>query len=66
MAKQNLTLNFKNAQISIDEDKIYEFTKDDVKVYSLSEEFSKFIGEGRFVDITLKEAVEVEPKEDEE
>lgn len=55
MAKQTLNYAFKNAQISLEDNLIYEFGKDDVKEYVLSDILRKFEGEGKMVDITIKE-----------
>jgi hypothetical protein len=63
MAKVSSTLNFKNSQISLSENTITEFGKDDVKVYVLSDVLRQFEGENKFLDITFKEASELEPSE---
>jgi len=63
MAKINNTLTFKNAQISLEENTITEYTKDNIKVYVLSDVLRQFEGEEKFLDITFKEASELAPSE---
>jgi superfamily I DNA and/or RNA helicase len=63
MAKINSTLTFKNAQISLEENTITEYTKEDIKTYVLSDILKQFEGENKFLDITFKEASELEPTE---
>lgn len=63
MAKINSTLTFKNCQISLEENSITEFTKEDIKTYVLSDVLKQFEGETKFLDITFKEASELEPTE---
>lgn len=63
MAKINNTLTFKNAQISLEENSITEYGKDDIKVYVLSNILRQFEGEEKFLDITFKEASELAPSE---
>jgi hypothetical protein len=63
MAKLNSSLSFKNSQISLADNTITEFGKDEVKVYVLSDVLRQFEGENKFLDITFKEASELEPSE---
>lgn len=60
MAKQTLNYAFKNAQISLKDNMIYEFGKDEVKEYVLSDVLRKFEGEGKMVDLTIKETSDLE------
>ncbi|WP_025912050.1 YonK family protein [Priestia flexa] len=62
MAKQSLSYVFKNCQISLTDNEITEFGKDDSKVYVLSDIIKKFEGEGKRVDISIKETSELEPE----
>jgi hypothetical protein len=61
MAKQTLNYSFKNSVISLEENTITEYTKDDIKVYVLSDVLKKFEGEGQMVDLTIKESSDLEP-----
>lgn len=63
MAKQTLNYAFKNAVISLEENTITEFGKDDIKVYVLSEILKKFEGENKTVDLNIKESSDLEPSE---
>lgn len=63
MAKVSSTTQFKNCQISLEENTITEFTKEDIKTYVLSDVLKQFEGENKFLDITFKEASELEPTE---
>ena len=65
MAKQTLNYAFKNAVISLEDNTITEYGKEDIKVYTLSDVLSKFEGEGKLVDLTIKESSEIEPDEHE-
>lgn len=65
MARKNHTITFKNAQVSLDEDTITEFTKDGVNTYSLSEVLEQFSDESQFIDLTLKEVYDLEPQSQE-
>lgn len=65
MAKQTLNYSFNNSVISLEDNTITEYGKKDVKVYVLSEILSKFEGEGKLVDLTIKESSEIEPDEHE-
>lgn len=63
MAKQTLNYTFKNAVISLEENTITEYAKEDIKVYVLSEVLRKFEGENKTVDISIKESSDLEPSE---
>lgn len=63
MAKQTLNYAFKNSVISLEENTITEYTKDDIKVYVLSEVLKQFEGEGKMVDLTIKETSDLAPSE---
>lgn len=65
MAKQTLNYSFTNSVISLEDNTITEYGKKDVKVYVLSDILSKFEGEGKLVDLTIKESSEIEPDEHE-
>lgn len=65
MAKQTLNYAFKNAVISLEDNTITEYGKEDIKVYTLSDVLSKFDGENKTVDLTIKESSEIEPDEHE-
>lgn len=61
MAKQTLNYTFKNAQISLEDNMIYEYQKDEgVKEYTLSEILKKFEGENKRVDFSIKETSELD------
>lgn len=63
MAKQTLNYTFKNAVISLEENTITEYGKEDIKVYVLSEVLKKFEGENKTVDLSIKESSDIEPDE---
>lgn len=63
MAKQTLNYAFKNAVISLEENTITEYGKEDIKVYVLSDVLKKFEGENKTVDINIKESSDLEPSE---
>lgn len=63
MAKQTLNYSFKNAVISLEENTITEYGKEDIKVYVLSDVLKKFEGENKTVDISIKESSDLEPSE---
>jgi hypothetical protein len=63
MAKQTLNYSFKNAVISLEENTIVEYGKEDIKVYVLSEILKKFEGENKTVDLNIKESSDLEPSE---
>lgn len=63
MAKQTLNYMFKNAVISLEENTITEYGKEDIKVYVLSDVLKKFEGENKTVDLTIKESSDLEPSE---
>jgi hypothetical protein len=63
MAKQTLNYSFKNAVISLEENTITEYGKEDIKVYVLSDVLKKFEGENKTVDINIKESSDLEPSE---
>ena len=66
MAKQNLTYTFKSCQISLEDNEITEFGKEETKTYVLSDILRKFEGEDKRVDISIKETSELEPEGEEE
>jgi hypothetical protein len=59
MAKKLLSTSFKNCQLDLENGTITEFLKEETRTYRLMDELGKFTGEGRFLDITLKESTEV-------
>lgn len=63
MAKQTLNYAFKNAVISLEENTISEYGKEDIKVYVLSDVLKKFEGENKTVDLSIKESSDIEPSE---
>jgi hypothetical protein len=63
VAKQTLNYSFKNAVISLEENTITEYGKEDIKVYVLSEVLKKFEGENKTVDFNIKESSDLEPSE---
>ncbi len=63
MAKQTLNYAFKNAVISLEDNTITEYGKEDIKVYTLSDVLSKFDGENKTVDLTIKESSDLEPED---
>jgi hypothetical protein len=63
VAKQTLNYSFKNAVISLEENTITEYGKEDIKVYVLSDVLKKFDGENKTVDLTIKESSDIEPSE---
>lgn len=64
MAKKNLTYQFKNATISLEENEIVEYDKDEnAEIHTLSDFIKLLEGEGRRFDITFKEATELAPTE---
>ncbi len=63
MAKQTVNFNFKNCVISLDENTITEYGKDDIKVYVLSDVLKKFEGEDKTVDFVIKESSDIVPSE---
>jgi predicted RNA-binding protein len=64
LAKKNLSVTFKNAQIDLEEGTITEFLKEEVKTYRLLDELRKFAGQDKRVDITIKETSDLEPTEE--
>jgi predicted RNA-binding protein len=63
MAVRNHSVSFKNAEINLEEGTIIEFAKEDIKVYRLLDELRKFEGEGRRINLTIKEVFDLEPAE---
>jgi predicted RNA-binding protein len=63
MAVRNHSVSFKNAEINLEEGTITEFAKEDIKVYRLLDEIRKFEGEGRRINLTIKEVFDLEPAE---
>lgn len=63
MAVRNHSVSFKNAEINLEEGTITEFAKEDIKVYRLLDELRKFEGEGRRINLTIKEVFDLEPAE---
>lgn len=61
MAQVNNRTNFKNCQISYEDDTITEFTKDGVNTYSLSDVLSNFSGDEQFIDVSFSEKKEIQP-----
>jgi len=65
MATRKLNISFKNAQIDLEEGTITEFKKDSVNVFRLMDELSQFVGDDKFVDISISETSEKNPIEEE-
>lgn len=63
MAKQTLNYTFKNCVISLEDNTITEYGKEDIKTYVLSDVLKKFEGEEKTVDISIKESSDLEPSE---
>ncbi|MFA1510067.1 YonK family protein [Priestia megaterium] len=61
MAKLNHTLTFKNATISLEDNEIVEYMKEDIQTHTLSDIIKRF--EGKNLDITFKEVSDLEPAE---
>lgn len=60
MAKSTTNIAFKNCQISLAENAIYEFQKEEVVTYVLSDVLRKFEGDNRMVNLTIQETSELE------
>lgn len=60
MAKKNITLQFTNAELSIEDGEyiLTETTKDDTKVYSLSKYLNSLIGQE--VSLNLRNTQEID------
>lgn len=60
MAKKNITLQFTNAELSIEDGEyiLTETTKDDTKVYSLSKYLNSLIGQE--VSLNLRNVQEID------
>lgn len=54
---------FKKAQISLEDNTIYEFTKDEIKEYILSDVLEKFKGDNVFVELKFYEQKEINPED---
>lgn len=63
MAKLNHSVVFKNASIDLEDGTITEIKKDTTETYRLLDELRKFEGEGRLVDLTIKEVTDLTPVE---
>jgi hypothetical protein len=66
MAKKDFSISFTNCTISLEDNEIVEYPKkkdDDIKTYVLSEVLEELKGENRRFNISIKETVELEPKE---
>lgn len=61
MAKQTTNYAFKNCQISLADNAIYEFQKEEVVTYVLSDVLRQFEGDNRMVNLTIQETSELEP-----
>lgn len=64
MATKKVNISFKNAQIDLEEGTITEFKKEEIKVYRLMDELQQFVGEDKFVDISISETSEKVPVEE--
>ncbi|WP_079709848.1 YonK family protein [Paraliobacillus ryukyuensis] len=64
MADYNHTISFKKSQLDLEEGTITEFKRDSTLTYRLLDELKKFEGEGRLIDLTIKEVTELEPSEE--
>lgn len=60
MAKKTKNYAFKNCQISLADNAIYEFQKEEIVTYVLSDILREFEGENRMVDFNIKETSELE------
>lgn len=60
MAKLNHTISFKNAEISLEDNQIVEFFKDEALTHRLSDIINRF--NGKKVNITFQEVSELEPE----
>ena len=70
MAKQDFSIVFSNATISLEDNEIVEFPKANkkdgvIQKHVLSEVIEKLQGEERRFTITIKESVDLEPAETE-
>ena len=67
MAQQNKSLTFKNATIEVEKSvyTITEYSKDDIKVYKLSDILKDWIGVDG-VTISFKQVDEVEPSDEDD
>ena len=63
MARQTVNFNFKNCVISLVDNTITEYGKEDIKTYVLSDVLRKFEGEDKKVDLNIKESSELKPDE---
>lgn len=61
MGKEVINHSYKNCVISLEEDAVTEYGKDDIKVYKLSEILAKFEGEEKQVDFSIKSSSEIIP-----
>jgi hypothetical protein len=52
---------FKKAQIDLEDNMLYEFTKEEIKEYVLSDLLNKFKGDNVFVELKFYEHTEVNP-----
>ena len=52
---------FKKAQIDLEENMLYEFTKEEIKEYVLTDVLNKFKGENIFVELKFFEHTDINP-----
>lgn len=64
MAKQDFSLTFKDATISLEDNEIVEYKKDEILTYTLSDVIARLQGEGRRFTISIKESTELTPDEE--
>lgn len=64
MAKQDFSLTFKDSTISLEDNEIVEYKKEEILTHRLSDIVARLQGEGRRFTISFKESTEVFPEED--
>lgn len=60
MAKQTVNYAFKNCQISLADNAIYEYQKEEMITYVLSDILKQFDGDNRLVNLTIQETSELD------
>lgn len=63
MAVRNNNITFKNAQFEFEEDgtiMVHEFGKDSITTHNFTEWIKEFMGEERFVDVTIREKCDID------
>lgn len=54
---------FKKSQIDLEENKLYEFTKEEIKEYVFSDLLNKFKGDNVFLELKFFEHTELHPED---